>query len=226
MDQYTFLLGSLMTLALYGVIYYRRADLQDQMEKFGVFVGLWSIGSSYFLWTQDWWQPMTVTGTIVGVEDFIFGFAIGGILIAGYEFFFQKKLKESSKYSDGWERTRMILTLFLSSFFITYTLLGFPSWLSWSISSILGAILIAYYREDLVKVSLGTGTIALAYSIVGYQVLLLYNPNFVQQTYLLDQLSGILFLGVPIEEYIWFFTSGCLVGPYYELYNEFEIIDC
>lgn len=214
-----------MTLAIYGIIYYKRTDLRDQMRKFGVFVGLWSIGSSYFLWTQDWWRPMTVTGTIVGVEDFIFGFAIGGILIAGYEFFLQKELVESDKFSDGWSRTRMVLTLFLGSFFVTYTVSGFPSWLSWSISSILGAMLIVYYRRDLLKASLGTGLIAFTYSIVGYQILLLYNPDFVQQTYLLDQLSGMLWLGVPIEEYIWFFTSGLLVGPYYELYHELELID-
>lgn len=225
MESYTFLLGSLLTLALYAVIYGLRKDLRPQMKKFGFFIGLWSVGSSYFIWTADWWRPTTITGTRVGVEDFIFGFAIGGILVAGYEFFSRKKLVETGKYSNGLENTRKAIYLFLAVFLLAYTIAGIPSWLAWSSASVTATAVIVYYRRDLIKTSIGTGFISLGFALVLYPVLLWFNPGFVQQTYLLDQLSGILILGVPVEEFIWFFTSGCMVGPYYELYNEVEVVD-
>ena len=42
--------------------------------------------------TQDWWQPLTLTGTRIGVEDFLIGFAIGGIAAVIYAEAYRKKV--------------------------------------------------------------------------------------------------------------------------------------
>ncbi len=84
---------------------------------------------------------------------------------------------------------------------------------------------ILYYRKDLWKASIGTGIISLSFALVLYPVLLTFNPQFVQQTYMLEKLSGIMLLKTPVEEFIWFFTSGSMIGGYYELYSELEIVD-
>ena len=44
------------------------------------FVGI--IMESFYI--IDWWHPLTIFGTKVGVEDFIFGFTLAGISSAAY----------------------------------------------------------------------------------------------------------------------------------------------
>ena len=34
------------------------------------------------------------------------------------------------------------------------------------------------------------------------------NPNFINNEWMLDKLSGVMLLNVPIEEYIWYLFAG------------------
>lgn len=224
MDRYTFLFGSLLTLCIYAAIYLYRPDLRDRMRRYGLYIGIWSVVTSYFIWTQDWWRPMTVTGTRTGVEDFIFGFAIGGILIAGYEAVMGRRLHPDPGLDGGWVRTRQLMALVVGVFGAVYVS-GQPSWIAWGLAALTATIFELYHRPDLVPASLGTGALALVVAVVVYQAALLFNPDLVAQTYLLEHLSGYLVLGIPVEEYLWFLTTGLLMGPYYALYSNARLVD-
>ena len=45
------------------------------------------------VYTLDWWAPLTITGTVVGIEDVLFGFVCGGIATVVYEEIFKKRIK-------------------------------------------------------------------------------------------------------------------------------------
>jgi transcriptional regulator of nitric oxide reductase len=57
----------------------------------------------------------------------------------------------------------------------------------------------------------------LTFTIAGYLFLIYINPNFVKETYLLDHLSRILILGIPIEELIWFFFAGMGISAFQKI---------
>jgi hypothetical protein len=55
-----------------------RKDQQHEMLKVGFLVGVLSVITCYLWWIQDWWSPQNITGTKIGVEDFLIGFFAGG----------------------------------------------------------------------------------------------------------------------------------------------------
>ena len=48
---------------------------------------------SEFYHIQDWWQPLIITNTPIGIEDFLIGFFIGGIAAVIYEEIYKKKIR-------------------------------------------------------------------------------------------------------------------------------------
>ena len=77
MDGFVYLLSLLPILLLWSVIFRIRPDERNEMLVVGIFLGVVSVVSSYIWWTNDWWRPETITGTRVGIEDFILGFFPG-----------------------------------------------------------------------------------------------------------------------------------------------------
>lgn len=63
----------------------------------GFIIGSVSLLSSYYWWTKDWWLPHNITGTKVGIEDFIMGFTAGGIMTVAYEVIFLKRYIKSKR---------------------------------------------------------------------------------------------------------------------------------
>lgn len=73
-----------------GGFFIRRKDLRREIFFISILISIISVLTSYCWWTKDWWRPNTVTGTIVGIEDFIIGFTAGGIMSVIYDFIFNK----------------------------------------------------------------------------------------------------------------------------------------
>ena len=66
------------------------------------------------VWTVDWWQPETVTGTRAGIEDAILGFTNGGLGAVLYEVVFKKRtrfLKKDSVLKKYFSQRRWLLWL-------------------------------------------------------------------------------------------------------------------
>ena len=71
-------------------------------------------------------------------------------------------------------------------------------------------------RPDLSKKILGGGTLFLALYFAFFQLFDLAYPGMVQKIWNLKALSGILVVGVPIEELMYAFTFGVLWSSLYE----------
>ena len=54
--------------------------------------------------------------------------------------------------------------------------------------------------------------------LIGYLILLTFYPLIFQAFWQLDNLSGIRIGKIPIEEILWAFGFGMVVGPMYEFY--------
>jgi hypothetical protein len=50
------------------------------------------------LYTKNWWNPITLTKTIIGIEDAIFAFAVAGIAAIIYERIKEKTINDNKKF--------------------------------------------------------------------------------------------------------------------------------
>ena len=163
----------------------------------------------------DWWKPITITGTTLGIEDFIIGFAIGGISAVVYEEIYKKRLRKS--------RTKFPRDpgLYLLSFPVIYLIAFYMIRLGSFYSAILAysvcGIYLLYTRRDLLKDSLLSGFFLLIIATIIYLGLFFVFPDYINQFwYLKPSWYTTLLWGVPIAEYIWIFFTGAYIGPLYE----------
>jgi len=177
-----------------------------------------SIGlyAEYFWWTRDWWNPPTITGTRIGIEDIFDGFITGGITAILYEDIFKKRIyKYRSSKTHNLGGLIVIASFFVISSFL-FHLLKFPSFVATPIAFSLSGILILIHRRDLFYDAILTG-LCLVLALIPFYILVEYfSPGFINTFYKINNLSGIKFFGIiPVEDIIFYFSSGFGVGPFY-----------
>src|SRR3989338_6795719 len=89
--QYTYLIGDLILLFVWLILFWWRKDVRKEMLYLSPFFGIIGLLTEYY-YIKDWWKPLTITGTAIGIEDFLFGFGIGGICAVIYEEIFKEKI--------------------------------------------------------------------------------------------------------------------------------------
>ncbi len=220
---------------------------QKIMLGFSLLFGFIGCLSSYFWFTADWWQPETVFGGSAGVEDFILGFTNAGIVSVGYLLFFREleaknqnchsgaNAIESHELTDGDKLKRFyhyafasfqndkfkIITPLIITPIVT-TLLFFmnvPSFYANCLGILAAIIYILIQRKDLIKISVVSGLLLLILSLPIYFLLMYISPGWVEAIWMIDKLSGIIVLGIPVEDYIWYFLSGAVIGIMYPYWS-------
>lgn len=86
------------------------------------------------------------------------------------------------------------------------------------VAMILVAIIMLVSRKDLFYNSLLSGLLMCIVSFFFYITIILLSPTWIDSTYL-SGLSGMRWIGVPIEEFIFWFLSGMVFGPFYEYWQ-------
>lgn len=219
--EYVYLFSLIPFLFIWLFLFFINKRTRKEMLLMSILIGLVSVASSYYWWTIDWWQPATITGTKVGIEDFIMGFTAGGIMVSIYEIIFRKKyIKRDRRKAPNF----ILILLFLSNTtaFLIWGIGVTTFWASF-ISLILSSLIIFYFRKDLIINGLWSGILMLLISLILYFTIMFISPDWISQTYIYEGLSGIHFLGIPIEELVFWFLAGVLWGPLYEFgFNLYE----
>lgn len=225
---YSYLIGDLVFLAIWFVLFYWRKDIRREMIFLSMLFGIAGLISGFF-YTLDWWQPLTITGTKIGVEDFLFGFAVGGIAGVIYEEIFKKKLKtrKITKNLEIKAAKHFVknLLFFLIPFLVCFFILKINSFYSSLIGLSLAVLSIWLERKDLVGDSLMTAFLLVAVSFLPYLFVELITPGWVESAWLMKNLSQIVILNQPLEDIIWYFFVGMLIGPLYEYWMEAKLVN-
>ena len=74
-------------------------------------------------------------------------------------------------------------------------------------------------RKDLIIPSLAVGFSSVAFMTIGYTAVLMRYLNLVQDWWELNNISGVLILNIPLEEYLWFLAAGLAFGTLYEFWK-------
>jgi hypothetical protein len=212
--QYTYLIGGLILLVIWASLYLYKREGRKEMLFISLLFGIAGIFSE-LVYVQDWWRPVTITNSLVGIEDFLVAFLIGGIASTIYSRGFKKKIKKG-KTNFPKLKYRYIGIMFILIFFVSFLLFK-NSFYSSIAAFVFGMSGMWLKRRDLILTSIISGVLTLMIGLVTYFILIIIQPEFIKQFWYIgnEWYSGLLF-GIPIKEYIWYFLAGMFAGPLYE----------
>jgi len=177
------------------------------------------------LFVPQYWTPDSLFNLDakirVGIEDFLWAAAVGGIACVVGEILLHDRLSMLRK-----TRRKRHYTPFV---FIVVVFLGLELWHSGEtminciISLAVGAVVLGFLRRDLVPSMLvSAATFTALYFFLFLCVLHLY-PQFVTRFYNLPRLLGIYVAGVPIEELLFACTGGAIFSVAYEYAHGYRL---
>lgn len=216
-SEFVYLFATIPFCLIWVSIFLIRKDLRKGMLLMSLMIGFLSVITSYYWWTIDWWRPLTITGTRVGIEDFISGFTSGGIMATIYEVVFKRGLYKRKLHHHVSGALTILFLLSQTTTLLFYEI-GFTSFWSATTAMLLTASVVIFIRKDLVLSSFLSGMLMMVISIPPYLMIMLVSPQWIDNTYL-PGISGVRPLGIPIEELVFWFLSGLVFGPFYEYWQ-------
>lgn len=172
---------------------------------------------SEVFFVPGYWLPDTIGNPKLSIEDFIFSFAVGGIIAVIYELFMRGKIRHQRLCNcyNGELFHGLILGIGVAVIFLSYVLLKINFMYAVYIGIMVDIVLIAITRPDLIKKVLYSGLIFGFLYFLFFSVLSFFVPSFIKH-WNLAKLSRVIILGVPLEEILWAIGTGGLLGPIYE----------
>lgn len=227
--KFAYLFGSLYFLAIWFLIFFLRPQYRKFMIIFGFLFAPIGVFATYFLWISDWWHPETITGTPVGIEDFIMAFTHVSIPALVYKFIFRKGVDLKLSLNDkalllfGLKKFIILCLIGVLSTVLSFYFFKINSFFATAIGMFLVGLYIILKRKDLLSASLWSAALMFAVSLPVYVLGNFLYPNVIQNFWDFSHISGILFLGVPIEDLIWYALLGFFMGGIYEFLFDFKL---
>ena len=176
------------------------------------------------LFVPQYWTPGSLFNLDekirVGIEDFLWAAAVGGIAAVLGEVIVKDKLAalRSSRHKRHYAPFIFIAVLFVVLEFIRNNTMD-----NTIISFAAGALVLAYLRPNLIPLMVtSTVNFSILYFVLFLAVLALY-PEFVTRFYNLPKLLGIYIAGVPIEELLFAATGGAIWSVAYEYVHGYRL---
>ncbi|KKU68319.1 MAG: hypothetical protein UX89_C0005G0033 [Parcubacteria group bacterium GW2011_GWA2_47_16] len=217
--QYVYLIATIPALVIWLGFYLGRKDLRREMLSMSLLIGFLSVATSYYWWTVDWWHPLTITGTKVGIEDFLIGFGSGGIMAVSYEVLLTKRYSKRHAQSHGLYDFFLILLILSQITSFLFYVIGLTSFYASSMAMLLVALAMFFVRRDLIVNGIISGLLMAIISVLLYGTIFFVSSGWIDSTYYFNTLSGIRVGGVPVEEFVFWFLSGLVFGPFYEFWR-------
>jgi len=224
MMQYAYFIGCLIFFIIWLLFFVLRKDLRKEII-FGSILAL-PFGLSEYLWVPEYWNPPSLFNLIskygVGIESFLFCFICGGTAAVIYEIITRKKvvkIRLQRKYLFGPYISVIIIFLSLEFIFTEKTIYNAI------ISLLIGAAIIAIKRKDLIgQIIFGGIFFAIVYFLLFFIFSKLF-PDYISTAYTIENIWGIMVLGVPLEEIIASFGVGALWSSFYEYIRGYRTKD-
>ena len=221
--QYAWLIWSLILLVIWLAVYLSLKSKESKKEM--LVVSLWTslLGLTEPIFVPEYWSPPSLFDlalkTGFDLESLLFAFGVGGIAVVIYERIFRVKHAKIGMEERHVPRHKYHLLALLSAPIIFVLLLIFTDLnpiYSTFIALIGGGLFTWYCRPDLKKKMITSAFIFLSLYFVFFLTLTLMYPGYVEQAWNLKAISGILIMGVPLEELMFALGLGFLWSSVYE----------
>jgi hypothetical protein len=199
------------------------------MVLFGVAFFWPGIVAEYILWTKDFWHPETITGTIIGPEDFIMTFTHVSLPAVVYKFVFQKGTADINIPNEKLPFVvgkRLIAVSFLAivPILVLWVNNSVHSFLITSASMLLVGIYIAFNRTDLFVPMVWSGVLMIIMTLPIYIIGSFVSPDAVS-TFWDQSVSDYVFFSIPATDIVWYFLLGFFMGGMYEFLTGTKLED-
>jgi|SRR3989344_2086045 len=215
------LVFSLILLGIWLIIFLLKKSIRKKMFLVSLFT--MPFGLTEPLFVPEYWDPPSLfnlaANTGFDIESLIFSFAIGGIGAVIYEAFFKIRHEKMSKKEMYGRKHKFHFWALFSPIIIFLPLLFLTDLnpiYSASIAMFIGGVVATLCRPDLKKKVFVGGILFLILYFLFFLIFNLFYPNAVYNYWNLSAISGILVLGVPLEELIFAFTFGLMWSSVYE----------
>ena len=211
---------SLILLGIWFVIFLVRPFVRREM--FWVSLFTMPIGLTEPLFVPAYWNPPSLfdlaAKTGFDVESLIFSFSIGGIVAVLYEAIFKVKhlrMTEKEMYSRRHRFHRLAIISPALVFVPLYVFAQMNPIYSVSIAMFVGGIATLLCRPDLKRKIAAGGLLFTVLYFLFFLSINLFLPSFIN-AWNFSAISGILIVGVPLEEMMFAFTFGMMWSSIYE----------
>jgi hypothetical protein len=177
------------------------------------------------LFVPQYWTPPSLFNLDqkirVGIEDFLWAAAVGGIASVVGELL----LKEGLATMRSQARKRHYAPFVVIAVIFIAVELWHPHKTMYNtiIAFAAGALVIAFLRSDLVPLMLISALSFTALYFFLFLCLLFLYPDFIHRFYNIPNLLGIYLLGVPIEELLFAATGGAIWSVAYEYVQGYRL---
>ena len=220
---YVYLVGSLLFVPIWALWYWRSpSSRREMLIMSGIFICI-GVPSEALLYTRDWWHPATVTGTLIGVEDVLYSIGNGGYMAALYAVIVRGQLVVD-RQAPSWPLRLAPIAAIATLPFVLCLGFGVHSFVAMSIGSLVALGIVLIQRTDLVRVAVVSGLVGTALAIPVYIAIEALYPGAIAATWDLPHLSGILPLGIPVEDLLWYLYTAALWGTYYKFATGARIV--
>jgi hypothetical protein len=209
------LIGALLFIPVWLVLYWRYpAGRREMLVMSGVFVVI-GVPMELLVFSRDWWHPETITGTTVGIEDVIYSIGNGGYMAALYGAVGGGRLI-TEQAPPGWPMRLAPLAAISLLPLALQRWLGVHSFVGTTLGSAIALLVILSARRDLIRVALATAVIGTVLAIPVYLIMEAVFPGWIAATWDLRGLSGMVLIGIPIEDLAWYLYTSALWSTYYK----------
>lgn len=221
--QYAWLIWSLLLIIIWLVVYFTLDSKEKRREMLAV--SLWTslLGLTEPLFVPEYWSPPSLFNlalrTGFDIESLIFSFGIGGLAAALYEKIFYVKHQVIFQMERHGRRHRLhfwAIVLAPIVFIVLSISTNLNSIYIAAIAMTVGGLSAWYCRPDLKKKMLVSALIFFGLYFVYFLTLIAMFPGYVEQVWNLKVISGVLILGVPVEELMFALTFGFIWSSIYE----------
>jgi hypothetical protein len=228
MYTYAYLVGTLLLGAAWFTLYLLRKDLRRAMVWSGtfnlVFITVGFVAYHFVVSdpsraiTPGYWAPPTLFDLGqktqgYGIEDALYLFFSGGIAAALYETVFRRKISIRKNMKLKKRHALWVGLLGTAIFHYAFHLNNIYILIMFNFC---GALAIMWQRRDLITQSILSGLLFLVVYTIEYLIFNMLFPDFVTNYYNLYHTSGVMLLGIPLEEYLYAATFGRIWAPIYE----------
>ena len=219
--HYIWLVWSLFFLIFWLILYLYEPQFRKEMMSISLSTML--LGLTEPLFVPAYWNPPTLFNlaqrTGFDIESLIFTFAIGGTGSVLYRVIYKRNVTKMEFHEMKHSRHKFHIYILNSPITIFLLLAVFTNLnhiYCGIVAMFAGALLTLYCRPDLKwKIWIG-GLLFLIYYFVFFISLLAVFPDYVIHVWNLKALTGIFFLGIPLEELLFAFSFGMLWSSLYE----------
>lgn len=221
--HYSYLVGALIFCAAWLACYLLGKNYRTEI-RWGTLISA-PLALTSILFIPQYWTPPSLFNLDqkikVGIEDFLWAAAVGGIACVVAEILLEENLLALRKAARKRHFAPFVIVVVL---FIALEIWHPGKTIhNCIIAFAIGALVIAFLRSDLIPTML-TGVLSFTalYFFLFLIVLFLY-PEFIQRYYNVPNLLGVYIAGVPIEELLFAGTGGAIWSVGYEYVQGYRL---